>query len=102
MAIARLTHLRISVPSSGAALGKVPNDCFPETDLPAVTTTSKQVTFAPLIQTTMEVTDPQMTDIDSPPADECTETMNTESGPTKLPMIPEMTIAPPPGFPQFR
>ena len=102
IAIARLTHLRISVPSSGASPGKVPNDCFPETDIPAVTTTSKRVTFAPLIQTTMEVTDPQMTDIDSPPADECTVTMNTESGTTKLPMIPEMTIAPPPGFPQLR
>ena len=102
MAIARLTHLRISVPSSGASPGKVPNDCFPGTDIPAVTTTSKRVTFAPLIQTTMEVTDPQMTDIDSPPAEECTVAMNTESGPTKLPMIPEMTISPPPGFPQFR
>ena len=56
MAIARLTHLRISVPSSGASPGEVPNDCFPETDIPVVTTRSRRVTFAPIIQTTMEVT----------------------------------------------
>ena len=41
MAIARLTHLRISVPLSGAPPGEVPNDCFPETDIPAVTPTSR-------------------------------------------------------------
>ena len=54
MAIARLTHLRISVPSSGASPGEVPNDCFPETDIPAVITTSRRVTFAPTIQTTLK------------------------------------------------
>ena len=58
MAIARLTHLQISVPSSGASPGEVPNDCFPETDIPAVTTTSRRVTFPPIIQTTMEVRGP--------------------------------------------
>ena len=30
MAIARLTHLRISIPSSGAPPGQVPVECFPE------------------------------------------------------------------------
>ena len=40
--------------------------------------------------------------MDSPPADECTVAMDAESGPTKLPEISEMTISPPPGFPQFR
>ena len=29
MAIARLTHLRISIPSSGAPPGQVPAECFP-------------------------------------------------------------------------
>ena len=100
MAIARLTHLRISVPSSGAPQGEVPNDCLPGTDIPAVTPTSRQVTFAPIIQTTMEDTDLQVTDMDSLPADECTGAMDAESGPTKLREIAEMTISPPPGFPQ--
>ena len=100
MAIARLTHLRISVPLSGAPPGEVPNDCFPETDIPAVTPTSRWVTFAPIIQTTMEDTDLQVSDMDSPPADECTVAMDAESGPTKLREIAEMTISPPPGFPQ--
>ena len=35
MAIARLTHLRISVPSSGAPPGQVPAECFPEETAPA-------------------------------------------------------------------
>ena len=96
MAIARLTHLQISVPSSGASPGEVPND------IPAVTTTSRRVTFAPIIQTTMEDTDLQVTDMDSLPADECTVAMDAESGPTKLREISEMTISPPPGFPQFQ
>ena len=52
--------------------GGIPNDCFPETDVPAVTTTSRQVTFAPIIQATMEVTHPKVTDVDFPPTDECT------------------------------
>ena len=50
----------------------------------------------------MEDTDPQVTDMDSPPADECVVTMDAESGPTKLREISEMTISPPPGFPQFQ
>ena len=29
MAIARLTHLRISIPASGAPPGQIPADCFP-------------------------------------------------------------------------
>ena len=94
--------MRISVPSSGASPGEVPNDCFPETDIPAVTTTSRRVTFAWIIQTTMEVTHPKVTDVDSPPTDECTVAMDAESGPTKLTTISEMTISPPPGFPQFQ
>ena len=102
MAIARLTHLRISVPSSGASPGEVPNDCFPVTDIPAGTTASRRVTFARIIRTTMEDTDPQVTDMDSPPTDGCAVAMDAESGPTKLREISEMTIPPPPGFPQFQ
>ena len=96
------TPADITVTSSGASPGEVPNDCFPETDIPAVTTASRRVTFAPIIQTTMEDTDPQVTDMDSPLADGCAVSMDAESGPTKLRKISEMTISPPPGFPQFQ
>ena len=86
----------------GCFPGEVPDAFFLETDIPAVTITYRRVTFAPIIQMTMEVTHPKVTDVDSPPADECTVAMDAESEPTKLTTISEMTISPPPGFPQFR
>ena len=67
-----------------------------------VITTTRRVTFAPTIQTMMEDTDLQVTDLDSPLADENTIAMDAESGPTKPREISEMTISPPPGFPQFQ
>ena len=56
MAIAQFTHLRISVPSSGAPPGEVPVDCFQNTDTSAVTMAPWRVTFAPGIPTPMEDT----------------------------------------------
>ena len=40
MAIARLTHLKISIPSSGAPPGQVPAECFPEGDAPCASVSS--------------------------------------------------------------
>ena len=46
MAIARLTHLRISIPSSGALPGQVPAECFPEETAPIAQSRCRRVSFA--------------------------------------------------------
>ena len=46
MAIARLTHLRISIPSSGAPPGQVPAECFPEETTPVSQSRRRRVSFA--------------------------------------------------------
>ena len=45
MAIARLTHLRISIPSSGAPPGQVPPECFPGKTVP-IQQCRRRVSFA--------------------------------------------------------
>ena len=102
MAIAQLTHLRISVPLSGAPPGEVPVDCFPNTDTSAATIAPRRVTFAPVIPTPMEDTELQWTDTDCPPADRCVTVTDAENRPTTPPETSEKTILPPPGFPQFQ
>ena len=97
IAIAWPTHLRISVPSSGAPLGEVPSDCFPDTDTSAVTIAPRRVTFEPVIPTPMEDTELQLTD-----TDRGATVTDAESGPTTPPKTSERTILPPPGFPQFQ
>ena len=46
MAIARLTHLRISIPSSGAPPGQVPAECFPGETAPVTQPRRRRVSFA--------------------------------------------------------
>ena len=46
MAIARLTHLRISIPSSGAPPGQVPPECFPGNTAPVPQSRRRRVSFA--------------------------------------------------------
>ena len=46
MAITQLTHLRISVPASGAPPGQVPVDCYPEGAPPKNRPSSRSVSFA--------------------------------------------------------
>ena len=102
MAIAQLTQLRISIPSSGAPPGEVPADYFPSTDSSAVTIAPRWVTFASDIPTPMEDTQLQWTDTDCSPADRCATDTDAETRPTTPPETSEMTISPPPGFPQFQ
>ena len=102
MAIAQLTHLRISVPSSGAPPGEVPVDCFPNTDTSAVMIAPRRVTFAPVIPTPMEDTEVQWTDMDCPPADRCMTVTDAWNGSTTPAETSQKTILPPPGFPQFQ
>ena len=46
MAIAQLTHLRISIPSSGAPPGQVPAECFPGETAPVPQSRRRRVSFA--------------------------------------------------------
>ena len=43
MAIAQLTHLHISIPASGSAVGAVPEECFPSVPLPRVSMDPRRV-----------------------------------------------------------
>ena len=51
MAIARLTHLRLSIPLSGALLGKVPESCFPGVETPVAQPRPRRVSFADEVTT---------------------------------------------------
>ena len=46
MVIARLTHLRISIPSTGAPPGQVPPECFPGSTAPVQLSRRRRVSFA--------------------------------------------------------
>ena len=46
MAIVRLTHLHLTVPSSGSILEPVPGECYPVVPLPRESTISRRVSFA--------------------------------------------------------
>ena len=51
MAIARLTHLRLSIPSSGAPPGQVPAECFPDAVAPVTPPLPRRVSFAEEVTT---------------------------------------------------
>ena len=102
MAIAQLTQLRISIPSSGAPPGEVPADYFPGADSSAVKIARRRVTFAPDILTSMEDTLLQWTDTDCSPADSGATDTDAETIPAAPPVTSDTTVSPPPGFPQFQ
>ena len=54
MAIARLTHLRISIPSSGAPAEQVPMECFPLATAPVSQARRRRVSFANEVTTLNE------------------------------------------------
>ena len=58
MVIAKLTQLRIAIPSSGNAPGEVPSDCFPKMDELGRIKMTKRVSFAPGCQPASEEADP--------------------------------------------
>ena len=45
MAIARLTHLHLTIPSSGSVSEPVPEECYPVVPLPRESATSRRVSF---------------------------------------------------------
>ena len=113
MVIGRLTHLRISIPSSGAPPGRVPVECFPE------------ATFAEEVTTLNADESPEFSPV-SPPLilpvvmDEAAVVSATGAMPLIMPVVEgiendpqaaelvemqtttsESGVPPPPGFPPF-
>ena len=102
MDIAQLTHLRISIPASGAPPGKVPADCFPSAVTSADTIAPRRVSFAPDVPMSMEDTQlNKLADTDVSPDDRSVTTTDAKTRPVTPPETLVKTVSPPPGFPQF-
>ena len=98
MVIAKLTHLRIAIPSSGNPPGEVPSDCFPKTDELGVIKTTKRVSFAPVCQTSMEEVDPLIANQDKTPTADPNGTIRQEIEEPRVKDVREESHVPPPGF----
>ena len=102
MAIARLTHLRISIPASGAPPGQVPADCFPGGAPRQNRPGALRVTFADAISG-LAVESPT---VGSPVLEEPAPLVSATVVEDVVYMEGEMcelsdAIPPPPGFPPF-
>ena len=75
MVIAKLTHLRIAIPSSGSTPGEVPSDCFPKMDVLGVIKMTKRVSFAPVCQISTEEVEPLIANQDETPTKDPTGTI---------------------------
>ena len=75
MVIAKLTQLRIAIPSSGNPPGGVPSDCFPKMDELGMIKMTKRVSFAPGCQTSTEEVDPLIANQDETPTEDPTGTI---------------------------
>ena len=102
MVIARLTHLRITIPSSGNPPGEVPSECFPKIEEPGVTQTPKRVTFASVIQSTTGEMDAPTTDKVETPTDKPMMSISEKTVEPKAQETKEELLVPPPGFRPFQ
>ena len=101
MVIAKLTHLRIAIPSSGSPPGEVPSDCFPKMDELGVIKMTKRVSFAPVCQTSTEEVEPRIANQDETPTEDPTGTIRQEIEEPRAKDIREESTVPPPGFQPF-
>ena len=125
MAIARLTHLRISIPSSGAPPGQVPVECFPEATAPVSQSRRRCVSFAEEVTTLSADKAPELSPVSLPlilpvVVEKAAVISATGTTPLILPVVeeidndlpaaelvemqtttPESGVPPPPGFPPF-
>ena len=106
MAIAQLTHLRISIPASGAPPGQVPADCYPggvpSQDLPR----RHRVLFAEDVTMLGDAPPPAHLPESGTQELLCSvvtedDVLDTEGGTTDSTDPPPTIIPPPPGFSQF-
>ena len=125
MAIARLTHFQISIPSSGSPPGQVPVECFPEATAPVSQSSRRRVSFAEEVTTLNAEESLEFSPV-SPPlilpvvVEEAAVDSATRATPLILPVVeeidndppaaemvemqtttPESGVPPPPGFPPF-
>ena len=122
MAIARLTHLRISIPSSEAPAGRVPVECFPQATAPISQSRRRHVSFAEEVTTLNADESPEFPPL-SPPLilpvvmEEAAVVSATGTTPLIMPVVeeiendspaaelqtttPKSGVLPPPGFPPF-
>ena len=77
MAITRLTHLRISIPSSGAPAGRVPMECFRLATTPVSQARRRRVSFTNRVTTLNE---------------EEINTLNADESPEVPPVSPPLTL----------
>ena len=125
MAIARLTHLRISIPSSGAPPGQVPTECFSEEMAPVTHPRRRHVSFEDGATVLGEEDSPECSQLVPPlilPVVVEEAVLGSEAGVPSLilPLVEELNIdapaaklvqmepstsesglPPPPGFPPF-
>ena len=125
MAIARLTHLRISIPSSGAPPGQVPVECFLEETAHVSQSRRRRVSFAEEVTTLSADESPELSPVSPPlilPVVVEEAAVVSATGATPLILLvaeeidndppaaelvemqtttPESGVPPPPGFLQF-
>ena len=101
MAIAQLTHLRISIPESGAPPGEVPADCFPGAVTSADAAAPRRVSFSPEVSILTEEMPSEPADTAFPPDDRDVTMTDDAIRPPAPPATSIKTVSPPPGFPQF-
>ena len=106
MAIARLTHLRLSIPLSGAPPGKVPELCFPDAETAVTQPLPRRVSFAKDVNTLNTKDDSPVWSQISPPltkpvVEEREEDTQTSEVDGLEISSPESDRPPPPGFPPF-
>ena len=107
MAIARLTHLRLSVPLSGAPLGKVPESCYPDAESAVAQPLPRRVSFAEDVDT-LPIRDalPESSDTSPPLTQPVVEVFEKDTPTWEVEELdsssPESERPPPPGFPPTR
>ena len=126
MAIARLTHLRLSIPLSGAPPGKVSESCFPDAETAVAQPLPRRVSFAEDVDTlntkddspVLSETSPPLTQLVVEKLEEDTSTSEVNEFEICVSQItqpvvermeddkldissPESERPPPPGFPPF-
>ena len=105
MAVARLTHLRLSIPSSGAPPGQVPAACFPDAVAPVAQPLPRRVSFAEEVTTLNTEKSPEFSPISLPLTQPVVEEMEEDTPTSEVDEIqtttPQSGMPPPPGFPPF-
>ena len=101
----RLTHLRLSIPSSGAPPGQVPAEYFPDAVAPVTQPLPRRVSFAEEVTTLNTEKSPEFSPMSLPLTQPVVEEMEEDTPTSEVDetqtTTPESGMPPPPGFPLF-